>query len=145
MINNILFRVQHLLEKTFQMHHWKKLIVFVEILMIILVVHGVTYTMKLMKQLKKNIVIFHFVMTRVNYLIQNKIILILIMEDWYIHHYIISYNINLNCVLDCLVYVRNTSKYSTLTILNSTFTSIKFWMKLWNPNDEYNVCDNVCV
>nr|XP_050849219.1 uncharacterized protein LOC127063448 isoform X3 [Vespula vulgaris] len=39
---------------------------------------------------------------------------------------------------DCLVYVRNTSRYSTLTTLNSTIASIKFWIKLWNPNDEYN-------
>ncbi|XP_043491579.1 uncharacterized protein LOC122517208 [Polistes fuscatus] len=39
---------------------------------------------------------------------------------------------------DCLVHLRNASRYSIVTTLNFTFTTIQFWIKLWNPNDEYN-------
>ncbi|EFN79889.1 Plasminogen [Harpegnathos saltator] len=39
---------------------------------------------------------------------------------------------------DCLMYSRNSSTYSTLTGLNSTYGNISLWIKLWNPLDEQN-------
>ncbi|XP_032670210.1 uncharacterized protein LOC116843687 [Odontomachus brunneus] len=39
---------------------------------------------------------------------------------------------------DCLMYSRNSSTYSMLTGLNSTYGNISFWIKLWNPLDEQN-------
>ncbi|XP_029663491.1 uncharacterized protein LOC115235691 [Formica exsecta] len=39
---------------------------------------------------------------------------------------------------DCLTYSRNSSTYSMLTGLNSTYGNISFWIKLWNPLDEQN-------
>ncbi|XP_025262426.1 uncharacterized protein LOC112637275 [Camponotus floridanus] len=39
---------------------------------------------------------------------------------------------------DCLTYSRNSSTYSILTSLNSTYGNISFWIKLWNPFDEEN-------
>ncbi|EZA48990.1 Hepatocyte growth factor-like protein, partial [Ooceraea biroi] len=39
---------------------------------------------------------------------------------------------------DCLLYTRNSSTYSMLTGLNSSYGNISFWIKLWNPLDEQN-------
>lgn len=41
--------------------------------------------------------------------------------------------------LDCLMYSRNSTTYSILTGLNSTYGNISFWIKLWDPLDERNV------
>ncbi|XP_011865894.1 PREDICTED: uncharacterized protein LOC105560957 isoform X2 [Vollenhovia emeryi] len=39
---------------------------------------------------------------------------------------------------DCLMYSQNSSTYTILTRLNSTYGNISVWIKLWNPFDEQN-------
>lgn len=64
---------------------------------------------------------------------------ILITSIVYFKYTIRYHNINCEMFLDCLMYSQNSSTYTILTKLNSTYGNVSFWIKLWNPLDEQNV------